>query len=368
MKKRISALLLALVLALALLPASALGATAPTEEDLRTPPVISNLEIHNDGEGYVWLEVTVYTPDNVLNAIDYFENHELGYNQAGYIGGIMLQYSIDGGEWQETMLAVAWKYYEDAEEVPRWNGIHETHYLDELHVDSEVRARARYDGADAEGNSRYSDWSNMLTLNEPVDFQAHNWAKPELTEASALGLIPDCLVGADLTAPVTRAEFAAVSVKLYEALSGTPAEPVAANPFTDTSDPEVLKAFNLGVTNGKGADKFDPDALINREEAAAMLTRVYKKLNLEGWTLAADGDFKESFRALFTMPEPFADDGEISSWAKDSVYFMAANGIVNGVGDNCFAPKLVSSGEETLNFATREQALLMSVRTVKNLG
>ena len=226
-------------------------------------------------------------------------------------------------------------------------------------------------------------WEPWLDLDEgqgraDIDFSqfgstaawenAHSWAKPELEEASALGLIPDCLQGADLTAPITRAEFAAVSVKLFEALSGTPAEPVAANPFTDTSDPEVLKAFNLGVTNGTAADKFDPDALINREQAAAMLTRVYKKLNLEGWTLASDGEYKEAFKALFTMPELFADDAEISSWARDSVYFMAANGIVNGVGDNCFAPKLVSSGEETLNFATREQALLMSVRTVKNLG
>jgi hypothetical protein len=226
-------------------------------------------------------------------------------------------------------------------------------------------------------------WEPWLDLDEgqghaDIDFSqfgstaawenAHNWAKPELEEGAALGLIPGCLQGADLTQPITRAEFAAVSVKLYEALSGTQAEPVAANPFTDTSDPEVLKAFDLGVTNGTAADKFDPDALINREQAAAMLTRVYKKLNLEGWTLASDGEYKEAFKALFTMPALFADDGEISSWAKDSVYFMAANGIVNGVGDNCFAPKLVSSGEETLNFATREQALLMSVRTVKNLG
>jgi hypothetical protein len=226
-------------------------------------------------------------------------------------------------------------------------------------------------------------WEPWLDLDEgqgraDIDFSqfgstaawenAHSWAKPELEEGAALGLIPDCLQGADLTAPITRAEFAAVSVKLYEALSGVKAESAPANPFTDTSDPEVLKAFNLGVTNGTAADKFDPDALINREQAAAMLTRVYKKLNLEGWTLASDGEYKEAFKALFTMPELFADDAEISSWARDSVYFMAANGIVNGVGDNCFAPKLVSSGEETLNFATREQALLMSVRTVKNLG
>ena len=226
-------------------------------------------------------------------------------------------------------------------------------------------------------------WEPWLDLDEgqghaDIDFSqfgttaawenAHNWAKPELEEGAALGLIPDCLQGADLTQPITRAEFAAVSVKLYEALSGTPAEPIAVNPFTDTQDPEVLKAFNVGVTNGTGATTFEPDTLINREQAATMLTRVYKKLKLEGWTLETDGSFKEAFKALFEMPALFADDELISSWARDSVYFMYANGIVKGVGNNCFAPKLVSSGEETLNFATREQALLMSVRTVKYLG
>ena len=143
MKRKIILTILALFLALSLFPMSALAADAPTEADLKTPPIISNLEIHDDNEGCVWLEVTVQTPANVLNAIDYFENHELGYNQAGYIGQIELQYSIDGGEWQESALQIAGRYYEDAEETPSWNGIHETLYLDELHVDSEVRARAR---------------------------------------------------------------------------------------------------------------------------------------------------------------------------------------------------------------------------------
>ena len=199
---------------------------------------------------------------------------------------------------------------------------------------------------------------------------AHNWAKPELEEADKLGLIPDCLKGADLTQPITRAEFAAVSVKLFEAMSFTKASPAPADTFSDTSDPEVLKAFALGVTNGTDAVKktFEPDTLISREQASTMLTRVWKKLNLSGWTLETDGSFADEFRTKFTMPALFADDAEISPWARDSVYFMAANRIVNGVGDNRFAPKTVSSGEETLNFATREQALLMSVRTVKNLG
>ncbi len=374
MTKRIFSILLVLLLALALVPGT-LAATVPTEADLKTPPVISNLEIHDDGEGCVWLEVTVETPANVLNAIDYYENHELGYNQAGYIGGIELQYSIDGGEWQESGLNIAWRYYEDADETPVWNGIHETYYLDELHVESEVKAHARYTGADADGNLRYSDWSNMLTLNEKVDFVASDWALPELAEADALGLIPDALRQADLTKPITRAEFAAVSVKVFEALTFTKATPVAVNPFTDTADPEVLKALNLGITNGMSATTFEPDRLLNREQAATMLTRVFKKVNLSGWTLETDGSFNEQFRGFFTMPELFGDDANISAWAKDSVYFMAANGIIKGMGSDengkpTFAPKDVTESQKAVGYAnaTRQQALLIAVRMVKNLG
>ena len=230
-------------------------------------------------------------------------------------------------------------------------------------------------------------WEPSLDLDEgqghaDIDFSqfgttaawenAHNWAKPELEEAAAQGLIPDCLQGADLTQPITRAEFAAVSVKLYEAMSGLKAESAPADTFSDTKDAEVLKAFALGVTNGTSVENktFSPDDFINREQTATMLTRVYKKLILSGWTLETDGSFKEDFRAFFEMPALFADDGEISSWAKDSVYFMAAHGIVKGMDaeKNIFAPKLVMDGEVTLNYATREQALLMSVRTLKNLG
>ena len=365
MKRKLLSISVALLLVLTLLPVQALAAAAPSAADLKTPPVISKLEIHNDGEGNVWLEVTVQTPANVLNAIDYYENHELGYNQAGYIGGIDLQYSIDGGEWQESALAIAGRYYEDAEETPRWNGIHETYYLNELHVDSEVKARARYSGADANGELRYSDWSNTLTLNEKVDFNASSWAMAELAQADSLGLIPDCLVGADLTKPITRAEFAAVSVKVFEALTFTKAAPVAVNPFTDTSDAEVLKAYNVGVTNGIAADKFAPNQLLNREQAATMLTRVFKKVNFSGWTLATDGNFKLEY----TKGTPFADDEQISAWAKDSVYFMASHEIIKGMGENQFRPKNTTPAQEAAGYAqaTREQALLIAARMVNKL-
>ena len=364
MKRRIIAAILTLLMALSLFPAAA-WAAEPTEADLKTAPIISDLEIHDDGEGFVWLEVTVQTPANVLSAIDHFENHELGFNQAGYIGQIDLQYSVDGGEWQETAIAPSPNHdHEDS-----WNGVFETQYLDELRVDSEVRARARYSGADADGNSRYSDWSDMLVLNEKVDFTASQWALPELAEADRLGLIPDCLKGQDLTKKITRAEFAAVSVKVFEALTNTEAE-AAEDPFKDTDDPEVLKAFNVGITDGKNSagDLFGPDDLLTREQAATMLTRVWKKVNFSGWTLKTDGDFDAQFKEAYTMPARFSDDEKISSWAYDSVYFMAANHIVEG-SNGAFSPKAVTDAEKAVGYAqaTREQALAIAVRMVKNL-
>ena len=170
-------------------------------------------------------------------------------------------------------------------------------------------------------------------------YTASDWAKAELTKADENGLIPAILKEADLTKPITRAEFAAVSVLLFEKISLRKAEKAGTNPFTDTSDEYVLKALELGITTGTSATTFDPDALLTREQAAAMLTRVYKKLTINGWDISKDGQFKLEY----TAPEKFADDADISDWAKDSVYFMASKSIINGVGENKFAPKNLKS-------------------------
>lgn len=366
MKRKIISTVLVLIMALSLFPAAALAASAPTAADILTSPIISKLEIHDDSGNNVWLEVTVQTPANVLNAIDYYENHEAGYNQAGYISGIMLQYSIDGAEWAESEISFS-PNYDQGEDY--WNGIFETEYLSELHVNSEVKARAFYTGADEYGNIRQSNYSNTLTLNEKADYNASDWALNELAEADKLGLIPDSLKNADLTKPITRAEFAAVSVKAYEALSALKATPVADNPFKDTSDIEVLKAYKVGITTGTSSTTFEPNTLLNREQAATMLTRVYKKVAISGWEMSKDADFAETFNAMFTMPAPFADDKDISDWAKPSVYFMSANGIINGVGNNTFAPKATTAAQEAMGYAqaTREQAIAIATRMVKNL-
>lgn len=181
---------------------------------------------------------------------------------------------------------------------------------------------------------------------------ASDWAIAELEKAQEKSLIPQILNDADFTKQVTREEFAEISVKVYEVLSGQAAEASEENPFTDTENPEILKAYNLGITNGITETTFVPADNLTREQAATMLSRSYMKaFSLEA--LPQNSDYTA-----------FADDDKISDWAKESVYYMAANGIINGVSEDTFAPKYTTDEEKESGYgcATREQALLIAVR------
>jgi len=184
--------------------------------------------------------------------------------------------------------------------------------------------------------------------------KASDWAVPEMERANGQGLIPDALKNKDLTLNVTRAEFAAVAVKVYENLTGTKATAPAKNPFDDTSDAEVLKAYNTGLMVGVSESKFDPGAILNREQMATALTRVLKRAYIPGWTMQADGDYTLNF----AQPSKFADDAATSDWAKPSVYFMFAKEIISGTGGNQFSPK---------QNATREQSVAIGLRIVEKL-
>ena len=180
-------------------------------------------------------------------------------------------------------------------------------------------------------------------VKEPKWSNASEWAKPELEKADENKLIPDMLNGKDFTSNITRREFAATCVKLYEKVSGKKGTQASNNPFTDTNDAEVLKAYNLGITNGTSETTFSPDALITREHMATMMTRA---LNKSGVNTTID---------VNAVSNKFADHNEISTWALDGVYFMSARGVIKGVGENRFNVK---------GNATREQALAISSRSV----
>ncbi len=174
-----------------------------------------------------------------------------------------------------------------------------------------------------------------------VDAKVADWAREQVDSAAVKGLMPDCL-GDDFTVNITRAEFAAVAVELYEAMSGDTAPAPGENPFSDTDDPVVLQANALGIVKGSGG-KFRPDDLVSRQEAALMLSRVYTELGGEIPTVEAT---------------TFADNDKVASWAMDAVAFMSDKKVVNGKGNNSFDP---------LGNASIQEALIIALRMIENL-
>ena len=202
----------------------------------------------------------------------------------------------------------------------------------------------------------------------PIPGIVSEWARPELELANSIGLIPSLLLrhDIDLREPITREEFAAVVVYLYENLANTVALPAIVNPFIDTRCPYVLRALNADIMLGIGIGIFDPDSFLTREMAATGLTRAFKRTTIPGWTYARD----TYFPLVFDWGPPFADDDIISGWARESVYFMAVHGIIGPGANNMFNPRAITPAQEAIGFATttREQALVISLRMLENLG
>ena len=202
----------------------------------------------------------------------------------------------------------------------------------------------------------YSPYSNTLSYGMPAWSAASQWATGELKKADEYGLIPDILKGADLTKKITREEFAEVALLMYQKASGiTDTTPYAPNPFTDTNNPRILKAFKLGIVKGYSDTEFAPKQLINREQVAAMLARAVK-------LIAPDADYSTAGAPVFS------DQKDISGWALDDCLYMSKIGIIKGA-DGKFMPRAISDAQKAIGYAntSREQALAMSVRTVEQL-
>ena len=120
-------------------------------------------------------------------------------------------------------------------------------------------------------------------------------------------------------------------------------------PFTDVtgvsenSAKAILSMYRNGVINGKSATTFDPQGQITRQEAATIL---YRLCNAVGYKLPKGN------------ADNFADSAKIAPWAKDAVAAVSAAGIMNGVGNNNFAPTAVYSCEQSALTLLRTYNLL----------
>lgn len=173
------------------------------------------------------------------------------------------------------------------------------------------------------------------------DSTQSSWAKAEIKQAFDLELTYSGVMS-NFKNNITREEFCTLDVKLYERLSGKPALK-GTDPFQDTDNEEILKAYELGIVKGTSPDTFSPKSNITRQEICAM---IFRTLGVSVTNINEDtsGDF------------PFKDAAKISTWAVDSMKFAYKNEIMKGLSVDTIDP---------LSNTTREQAILLLLRTFK---
>lgn len=166
-----------------------------------------------------------------------------------------------------------------------------------------------------------------------------SWALAEVNEARGKGLILPEADG-DYQEDITRELFCKLIVNLVELVTDSPVTITIANPFTDTSNTDVIKAYQLGIVNGTSTTTFSPNDLINREQIAAMMMRAAREL---------DSLMGHHFTMIQLVGDPtFADTDEISSWALYDIRVANAIGVMNGVGGNRIDPKGTTTIEQSI--------------------
>ena len=108
-------------------------------------------------------------------------------------------------------------------------------------------------------------------------------------------------------------------------------------------------AWGLGFLKPIRPGSFAPDAGFAREVLACMYCNVVKACEFDG----VNPDTVDGFFLPYTVTSSFADAAEIAGAARDSVYYLTGNGLMDGMDASRFDP----AGK-----ATREQAIVVAER------
>jgi len=161
------------------------------------------------------------------------------------------------------------------------------------------------------------------------------WAGEYIKEASTYGILTRSMQNGYKN-NINRGHFCDIAFNMIKKW-GIDTSHQAENPFEDTDSETISALYSLGIVNGKDNNRFEPDSLITREEAAVILLRMSMLMGAE----SKDNDFI------------FSDDRLISEWAKEAVYKMYSLGIMNGTSGTVFSPK---------DKYTKEQAIVTIMR------
>lgn len=205
----------------------------------------------------------------------------------------------------------------------------------------------------AAGYDKDSGWG-MLQVDTALQFVKQGMRFRDTSEdswyCSAVQYVTDCgLFGGtsvatfDPNGPMKRGMFATVLGHLDERSYGLLSDKVPS--FSDVNSNAyyakyITWAKENGIIIGVGGNMFEPERKITREEMAQILCNYLKY---------RENDIK--FEIANT--EGFADRSSVSSFAVDAVDTIYRFGIINGVGNNIFAPKNTATRAEVAQMLNR---------------
>jgi len=157
------------------------------------------------------------------------------------------------------------------------------------------------------------------------DLAAFSWAEESILMLHSKGVVSsDAGKKFRPADSITREEFVKLLVSF---MYGNVSE--VAHSFNDSVsgawyEPYLSKAFETGLVTGRPDGSFGIGENITREDMAVI---VHRALDISGKTLSAGSS------------AAFADESSISDYALDAVNALSAVSVINGVGENTFAPK-----------------------------
>lgn len=143
------------------------------------------------------------------------------------------------------------------------------------------------------------------------DIENH-WARDSIIKWNDWGVIYGTNNKFHPNYTITRAEFAAIAVRIFNASYQ------ADNTFTDLDEKswyykDIRRAVAMGIIYGNGNNTVTPNAPLSREQAVVILSRLFL-LKPKGLNTLSD----------------YRDNAQIAPWARDAFAAMADNGYIQG--------------------------------------
>lgn len=185
----------------------------------------------------------------------------------------------------------------------------------------------------------------MVTVSVVDLTGATDWAEPEVCAFYLRGLLPVSLCS-DFQRDITRAEMARCIYPLLQQAGVVSTDKIRTFLDINGHEDELFMACltGVGVFDGVAYDRFDPDGLVTREQAAKILVRAYELLL--GQALDTDG-------------QPVCTDrAYIAYWAMPYVRCAMDQGLLLGNPDGTFAPKSYITLEQVICVLERMAASL----------